>query len=89
MHPITVANNRSGGGVRVQDGVAVVAVQLLGRAHQATTVTGSVTVETDNVIDVVELVPMLHQALGLQLDSISVVSLGLSARQYRGLPAGV
>ena len=74
--PITVANNRSGGGVRVQDGVAVVAVQLLGRAHQATTVTGSVTVETDNVIDVVELVPMLHQALGLQLDSISVVSLG-------------
>lgn len=74
--PITVANNRSGGGVRVQDGVAVVAVQLLGRAHQATTVTGSVTVETDNVIDVVELVPMMQQALGLQLDSISVVSLG-------------
>ncbi|OBG78990.1 type VII secretion protein EccE [Mycobacterium sp. E3298] len=74
--PITVANNRSGGGVRVQDGVAVVAVQLLGRAHQATMVTGSVTVETDNVIDVVELVPMLRQALGLQLDSISVVSLG-------------
>jgi type VII secretion protein EccE len=74
--PITVANNRSGGGVRVQDGVAVAAVQLLGRAHQATRVTGSVTVETDNVIDVVELVPMLHQALGLQLDSISVVSLG-------------
>jgi type VII secretion protein EccE len=74
--PITVANNRSGGGVRVQDGVAVVAVQLLGRAHQATMVTGSVTVETDNVLDVVELVPMLHQALGLQLDSISVVSIG-------------
>ncbi|OJZ71926.1 type VII secretion protein EccE [Mycobacterium paraffinicum] len=74
--PITVANNRSGGGVRVQDGVAVAAVQLLGRAHQATMVTGSVTVETDNVIDVVELVPMLQQALGLQLDSISVVSLG-------------
>ncbi|OBH09515.1 type VII secretion protein EccE [Mycobacterium sp. E1747] len=74
--PITVANNRSGGGVRVQDGVAVVAVQLLGRAHQATMVTGSVTVETDNVIDAVELVPMLRQALGLQLDSISVVSLG-------------
>jgi type VII secretion protein EccE len=74
--PITVANNRSGGGVRVQDGVAVAAVQLLGRAHQATAVTGSVTVETDNVIDVVELVPMLHQALGLQLDSITVVTLG-------------
>lgn len=74
--PITVANNRSGGGVRVQDGIAVVAVQLLGRAHQATMVTGSVTVESENVLDVVELVPMLHQALGLQLDSISVVTIG-------------
>ncbi len=74
--PITVANNRSGGGVRVQDGVAVVAVQLLGRAHRATIVTGSVTVETENVLDIVELVPMLHQALGLKLDSISVVTTG-------------
>ena len=74
--PITVANNRSGGGVRVQDGIAVVAVQLLGKAHQATTVTGSVTVETENVIDIVGLVPMLHQALGLQLDSISAVTIG-------------
>ncbi len=74
--PITVANNRSGGGVRVQDGIAVVAVQLLGKAHQATTVTGSVSVETENVIDIVELVPMLHQALGLQLDSISAVTFG-------------
>ncbi|PHO81685.1 hypothetical protein B6F63_21460 [Mycobacterium tuberculosis variant bovis] len=35
----------------------MVAVQLLGRAHRATTVTGSVTVESDNVIDVVELAP--------------------------------
>ena len=74
--PITVANNRSGGGVRVQDGIAVVAVQLLGRAHRATTVTGSVTVETENVIDIVELVPMLDHALDLQLDSISAVTFG-------------
>ncbi|BBZ42155.1 type VII secretion protein EccE [Mycobacterium conspicuum] len=74
--PITVANNRSGGGIRVQDGTAVVAVQLLGRAHRATKVTGSVTVETDNVIDVVEIAPMLHHALGLRLDSLSVITLG-------------
>ena len=60
----------------MQDGVAVVAVQLLGRAHRPTTVTGSVTVETENVIDVVELVPMLQHPLGLELDSISVVSFG-------------
>ncbi|RIU54987.1 type VII secretion system ESX-2 subunit EccE2, partial [Klebsiella pneumoniae] len=74
--PITLANNRSGGGVRVQDGVAVVAVQLLGRANRATTVTGSVTVESDNVIDVVELAPLLRHPLDLELDSISVVTFG-------------
>ncbi|OBI99626.1 type VII secretion protein EccE [Mycobacterium alsense] len=74
--PVTVASNRSGGGVRVHDGVAVVAVQLLGRAHRATAVTGSVSVETENVIDVADLVPMLQHPLGLELDSISVVSFG-------------
>ncbi|VBA62273.1 type VII secretion protein EccE [Mycobacterium attenuatum] len=74
--PITVANNRSGGGVRVQGGTAVVAVQLLGRAHRATTVTGSVTVETDNVLDISELLPMLRHPLGLELDSLSVMALG-------------
>lgn len=31
--PITVANDRSGGGVRYQDNVAIVAVQILGKAH--------------------------------------------------------
>lgn len=74
--PITLANNRSGGGVRLQDSSAVVAVQLLGRAHRATTVTGSVTVETDNIIDIVELLPLLQHPLGIQLDSISVVTFG-------------
>lgn len=74
--PITVANNRSGGGIRVHDGIAVVAVQLLGRAHRATRITGSVSVETENVVDIAELVPMLQQALGLQLESLSVVTFG-------------
>ncbi|KAA1249117.1 type VII secretion protein EccE [Mycobacterium simiae] len=74
--PMTLANNRSGGGVRLQDGTAIVAVQLLGRAHRATTVTGSVTVETDNVIDIVAVLPLLQHPLGLQLDSISIVTFG-------------
>jgi len=74
--PITVANNRAGGGVRISDGVAVVAVHLLGRAHAATVATGSVNVETDNVIDVAALLPMLRHALGLVLDSMSVISIG-------------
>lgn len=74
--PITVANNRAGGGVRIQDGVAVVAVHLLGRAHSATVATGSVNVETDNVVDVADLLPMLRHALGLVLESMSVISIG-------------
>ncbi|UVO11755.1 type VII secretion protein EccE [Mycobacterium sp. SVM_VP21] len=74
--PITVANNRAGGGVRISDGVAVVAVHLLGRAHTATVATGSVNVETDNVVDVAELLPMLRHALGLVLESMSVISIG-------------
>lgn len=74
--PITVANNRAGGGVRIQDGVAVVAVHLLGKAHTPTVATGSVNVETDNVIDVAALLPMLRHALGLMLESMSVISIG-------------
>ncbi|MEB3020119.1 type VII secretion protein EccE [[Mycobacterium] crassicus] len=74
--PITVANNRAGGGVRIQDGVAVVAVHLLGRSHAATVATGSVNVETDNVVDVAALLPRLRHPLGLTLESLSVVSIG-------------
>ncbi|HTM86166.1 MAG TPA: type VII secretion protein EccE, partial [Mycobacterium sp.] len=74
--PITVANNRTGGGVRIQDGVAVVAVHLLGKSHAATVATGSVNVETDNVVDVAALLPMLRHPLGLVLESLSVISIG-------------
>lgn len=74
--PITVANNRAGGGVRIHNGVAVVAVHLLGRAHAATVATGSVNVETDNVVDVAALLPMLRHPLGLVLESLSVVGIG-------------
>ena len=63
--PITVANDRAGGGVRYQDGVAVVAVQLLGKAHRPTLFTGSTATYTDNTVDVAELLPLLHQSLGL------------------------
>ncbi len=74
--PFTVANNRSGGGVRIEAGVAIVAVQLLGKAHAATIVTGSTRVETDNVVDVASLFPLMSQPLGLQLHSYSTVLAG-------------
>ena len=34
--PVTVASDRAGGGVRYQDGTAVVAVQVLGKIHTPT-----------------------------------------------------
>jgi type VII secretion protein EccE len=84
--PITVANDRAGGGVRYQDGVAVVAVQLLGKAHQPTLFTGSSATYTENTIDVGELLPLLHQSLGLEVDSLSVVSVGSRRRSTGDYP---
>ncbi|HEY1842459.1 MAG TPA: type VII secretion protein EccE [Mycobacterium sp.] len=84
--PITVANDRSGGGVRYQDGVAVVAVQLLGKAHRPTLFTGSTATFTANTVDVAELLPLLHQSLGLAVDSLSVVSVGSRRRSTGDYP---
>jgi type VII secretion protein EccE len=84
--PITVANDRAGGGVRYQDGVAVVAVQLLGKAHRPTLFTGSTTTYTDNTVDIAELLPLLHQSLGLSIDSLSVVSVGARRRSSGDYP---
>lgn len=74
--PLTLANDRSGGGVRYQDDVAVVAVQLLGRPFQPTLITGSMTTETTNTLEVTQLVPAMKQSLGLIIESISVISSG-------------
>jgi type VII secretion protein EccE len=84
--PITVANDRAGGGVRYQDGVAVVAVQLLGKAHRPTLFTGSTATYTENTVDVADLLPLLHQSLGLTIESLSVVSLGARRRSTGDYP---
>ena len=76
VEPVTVVNDRSGGGVRYQDDVAVVAVQVLGRAHTPTMVVGSTTTETANVLDLAGLVPVMRQSLGLGIESLSVLSVG-------------
>lgn len=78
--PITVANDRAGGGVRDQDGVAAVAVQVLGKPHAATVFTGSTVAYTDNTLDIADLVPLLRQSLGLTLDSMSLISAGARRR---------
>ncbi len=81
-----MANDRAGGGVRYQDGVAVVAVQLLGKAHRPTLFTGSTATYTDNTVDVADLLPLLHQSLGLSIDSLSVVSVGARRRSSGDYP---
>lgn len=84
--PITVANDRAGGGLRYQDGIAAVAVQVLGRAHAPTLFTGSSTTETVNTVDVAALLPLLHQSLGLTIESLSVVSAGARRRPIGDYP---
>jgi type VII secretion protein EccE len=74
--PFTVANDRAGGGVRYQDGVAAVAVQLLGKPHAPTLFTGSTATDSENTVDIVDLLPLLHQSLGLTIESLSVVIAG-------------
>ena len=78
--PVTIANDRSGGGIRYQNGIAVVAVQILGKAYRPTYFTGSLGMETDNTLDVAALIPVMRQSLGLNLESISVVSCGARRR---------
>ncbi|ORA12342.1 type VII secretion protein EccE [Mycobacterium asiaticum] len=84
--PRTVANDRAGGGVRFQDGVAAAAVQLLGRAHAPTFLTGSASVDTENVLNITELTPLLEHSLGLKLDSLSVISTGARRRSSGDYP---
>ncbi len=78
--PVTVANDRAGGGIRYQDGVASAAVQLLGKAHSPTLFTGSTSTYTENTLDIAELLPLMQQSLGLTIDSLSVVSAGARRR---------
>jgi type VII secretion protein EccE len=84
--PLTVANDRAGGGVRYQDGVAVAAVQLLGKPHTPTLFTGSTSTYTENAFDITDLKPLLHQSLGLRIDSLSVVSAGARRRTTGDYP---
>ncbi len=84
--PHTVVNDRAGGGVRFQDGIAVAAVQLLGKAHAPTLFTGSTSTHTENAFDVADLAPLLRQSLGLRVESLSVVSTGARRRATGDYP---
>ncbi len=78
--PVTVASDRAGGGVRYQDGTAVVAVQVIGKIHTPTVFTGSASTYVENTIDITGLYGLLRQSLDLTIDSLSVVIAGARRR---------
>ncbi|ORV07000.1 type VII secretion protein EccE [Mycobacterium celatum] len=84
--PATVANDRAGGGIRYQDGVAVAAVQVLGKPHTPTLLTACASAYTENTLDISELQAQLRQSLGLTIDSLSVVSAGARRRSGGDYP---
>lgn len=72
---VTATNDGAPGAIRCQDGFAVAAVHVLGKAHKATLLTGT-TAATVNTLDLQRLLPMMHQSLGLTIGTLSVVSVG-------------
>ena len=80
--PVTVSNDRASGGVRYQADVAAAAIRVLGKPHQPTV--GSTA--TVNLLDIVGLLPSMHQSLGLTVDSLSVVGLGSRRRSTGDYP---
>lgn len=86
--PATVINDRSGGGVRYQEHIVCAAVQVLGKAHRSTIVTGSTAARTQNTLDIRDLLPLMRHSLGLTINSLSVVIAG-SRRHSSGDYASV
>lgn len=84
----SVTNDKSGGGVRYQGHLVCAAVQVLGKEHRSTLLTGSASTRTENTLDIHKLLPLMRQSLGLTIDSLSVVSAG-SRRHSSGDYAAV
>lgn len=74
--PITVTSDRSSAGVRYQDDIVAIAVQVLGKRHKPTYLRGPNIAQTANRFDLALLVPMMRHSLGLQINSISVIRVG-------------
>ena len=84
--PVTVANDRSSGGVRYQDGIATTAIHLIGKPHHATLLIGSTISQTDNTLDPTALLRILRTNLGMGFDSVSMVSDGARRRSSGDYP---
>jgi type VII secretion protein EccE len=75
----TVTADRTGGGVRYQDGTAVVAIHVLGDYLAPTLMTGD-TSHTTNVLPTRDLAMLMRQPFGLSITSLSVVTIGARVR---------
>lgn len=80
--PVTLSVGRSSGGVRYQDGVAVSAIRVLGKPYEPTVVPAAAA----NGLDVNDLLPGMHQSIGLTIDSLSVVCVGSRRRNTGDYP---
>lgn len=85
--PISAANDRRAAGVRYQGGVAVTAIQVLGKSFKPAFLSGSATTETDNVLEITSLFAGMQQSLGLKVESISVISAGARHHAVGDFPA--
>ena len=83
--PATVASDRSGA-VRFQDGVAVAAIQLLGKRHQPTVFSGSTSARTANAVDAVALASLIRRSIGLRWESFSIICAGVRRRNSGDYP---
>lgn len=84
--PITVANDRSSGGVRYQSGVVTTAIHLIGKPHCATLLIGSTMSHTENTLELGTLMTVLRTNLGMTFQSASLVSAGSRRRSTGDYP---
>lgn len=78
--PMTVINDRRPGGVRCHDGITITAVRVLGKYVTPTVLTGAATSVTHNILQTAEVTKLLHQELGLTLNSFSIICHGSRTR---------
>jgi type VII secretion protein EccE len=78
--PAGVANDRTGGGLRYQDGTAIAVVHVLGKYLSPTRLTGAAASETDNLLHTGDIAALLGRHVDVAINSISVIVTGARVR---------
>lgn len=78
--PGTAVNDRTGGGVRYLDDTTIVVIQLLGRPHAPTYMTGAAHTATTNVIRTQDVYALMKDS-DLVIGPVSIISHGARVRR--------